>query len=238
MDYANDSNAFWSSVGLALHYASQKPFSISSSANFIDAFAAHNWDQSVVLLIDELSEMLLAPDHIRDEFLRALRTIRHTQRESAITSVISAGTFSTMRLTTSRSSISPYSISNSIQMPYFNKDETRQIFGMFAEDNHVQMDTAVIDDIWAKSNGCVHFAQADICSYQLSHPGMVCVCGKVISDNLKYLLDHQSRTIPYSKWAQFLVLKLYNEILAYDTFRSMVEFLKSPDAQQDRKSVV
>jgi len=30
----------------------------------------------------------------------------------------------------------------------------------------------------------------------LRHPGMVCICGKVVSDNLKSLLDHKLKTIP------------------------------------------
>ena len=230
MNYLQDTENFWSSVGGALQYASRKSFSLSSSANFIDAFMESNWDKSIVLLIDELSEMLLAPDAIRDSFLRALRTIRHSNRESAIKSVIAAGTFSTMRLTTSRSNLSPFNIWNSFQIPYFTKDETTKIFDMFAEDNYITIDEAVIHDIWAQSNGYAQFARPNICSYLFRHPGMTCICGKVVSDNLKTLLDHRSKTITYANWQKFLVSKLHNEILAYNTFRNMVNYLKAPIA--------
>ena len=97
------------------------------------------------------SEMLIAPKQIRNEFLRALSMIRHTGWESAITSVIAAGTFSLMRLSTSKSDLSPFNISSSVQMPYFSREETIKKFGMFAEDNYIRIDEAVIDDIWAKS---------------------------------------------------------------------------------------
>jgi len=166
---------------------------------------------------------LLAPDKIRDSFLRALRTIRHSNRESAIKSVIAAGTFSTMRLTTSKSSLSPFNIQNSFQIPYFSKDETTKFFKMFAQDNYITIDEADIDDIWAQSNGYAQFAQPNICSYLPRHPGMTCICGKVVSDNFKTLLDHRSKTITYANWQEFPVSMLHNEILAHNTFRSMVK---------------
>jgi len=128
---------------------------MSSSSNFIDAFAADQWEKSVVLLIDELSEMLLDSEQIRNEFLRALRTIRHTGRESAIASVIAARTFSAMRFSTSKSDLSPFNTPSSVQMPYFSREGTRKILGMFTEANYIHINEAVIDDMWAKSNGYV-----------------------------------------------------------------------------------
>lgn len=204
---------------------------MSSSSNFIDAFAADQWEKPVVLLIDELSEILLASEQIQMEFLRALRTIRHTGRESAIASVIAAGIFSLMRLSTSKSDLSPFNTSSSVQMPYFSREATRKIFGMFAEDNYIHIDEAVIDDIWAKSNGYVHFARPSICLFLLRHPGIVCICGEMVSDNLESLLDHKLRSIPYAHWQTFPVSDLHDEVLAHNTFRSMVNFLKAPEAR-------
>ena len=60
---------------------------------------------------------------------------------------------------------------------------------------------------------------------------MTCICGKVVSDNLKTLLDHQSKTITYANWHKYPVSNLHDEILAYNTFRSMVKNLKTPGAQ-------
>ena len=83
-----------------------------------DAFAKEKWDQPVVILIDELGEIFRAAPGIKDSFLRTLRGIRHKSHESAVTSVIAAGTFSIMRLTTTDSSLSPFNISSSVQTPY------------------------------------------------------------------------------------------------------------------------
>jgi hypothetical protein len=67
---------------------------IQSRQDFFVTFAAHAWEQSIVLLVDELNELFLAKPTIRDDFLRALREVRTNNARFAICSVIAAGTFS------------------------------------------------------------------------------------------------------------------------------------------------
>jgi hypothetical protein len=151
--YKHGSQLFWQSLGLAVKLA--KP--ISSSVHFLEAFASENWKGPVVLLVDELSELNLAFDDIKNDFLRALREIKNHKNAYAIRSVIATGTFSILHLSTTKSSLSPspFNVSNCIQNPYFSVEETRTLFHMFAQDNDMVIDDEVVEDVWAKSNGYI-----------------------------------------------------------------------------------
>ncbi len=159
MDYSKDTDVFWSSIGRRLQRAVETPFSvkISSPETFDEAFAKGNWDRPVVILIDELSEIWEAAPGIKDSFLRTMRGIRHGKLQSSITSVIAAGTFSVMRLTTTNPSLSSFNISSAVQTPYFSIQETRRLFETFQQDYDVALESTVVDDIWAKSNGYARF---------------------------------------------------------------------------------
>jgi hypothetical protein len=126
---------------------------ISSPDTFHEAFAKREWDRPVVLLIDELSRLSLAPSEIKDNFLYTLREVRHNKRESAITSVIAAGTFSIMHLNTTNPLLSSFNVADTIQIPYFSLDETRQLFNMFQQDQGIAIESAVVNDIWEISSG-------------------------------------------------------------------------------------
>jgi ABC-type uncharacterized transport system ATPase subunit len=55
---------------------------------------------------------------------------------------------------------------------------------------------------------------------------MVCLCGRIVSNNLISLLDDEGRTVLFSKWQQHPVEELYDEISAYNTFRRMIVSLR------------
>jgi hypothetical protein len=63
-----------------------------------------------------------------------------------------------------------------------------------------------------------------------SHPGMVCLCGRAIQNNTNVLLDHSSRALSFHNWEHFPVEQLYSDIYAYNTFRSIVNSLHDPQA--------
>jgi hypothetical protein len=73
----------------------------------------------------------------------------------AIRSVIAAGTFGVVYLNPSNSTISPFNVADHVQNPYFTIENVMKLFHEFAQDNHITIDDAVVEDIWAKSNGCV-----------------------------------------------------------------------------------
>jgi hypothetical protein len=53
------------------------------------------------------------------------------------------------------STASPFNVADVVQSPYFTVDEVRKLFREFAEDLSFSIDDAIIEDVWAKSNGLV-----------------------------------------------------------------------------------
>jgi len=172
--HSRDVDAFWMSIGSKLQLSSGRKLSISSPETFQDAFAKKNWDKRVVLLIDELSVLSETAPDIKDSFLYTLRELRHIQGQSAIESVVGAGTFSLMRLNPTNPTLSPFNVTDARQIPYFTIDDTHDLFRMFQRDYNIAIESTVVDDIWAKSNGYVQFGQFDnYCScLQASRDGL------------------------------------------------------------------
>jgi hypothetical protein len=168
IDYHGTANQFWKTIGQAIQpgigqervASDGSPIPpITSQITFLDAFLSRDWAVKVVLLIDELSELHSASEEVRDEFLRTLRETRNNPDPYAIESIIAAGTSSILFLNPSRSSISPFNISDRIDNPYFTVKETRTLFGEFAQDHGIMIDDAVVEDIWIRSNGCFSIAR-------------------------------------------------------------------------------
>ena len=61
-----------------------------------------------------------------------------------------------------------------------------------------------------------------------SHPGMVCLCGRAISDNLRILL-RDTKTLTSQSWQNFAGT-LYDHMFAYNTFYAMYRSLLQPNA--------
>ena len=133
IDYDGTVDQFWESIGSAIQRSlgdESLSSRVATRRAFLDAFRANNWKQKVVLLVDELSELHSASEDIQDSFLRTLREIRNNARTYAIKSVIAAGTFSILRLKPSKSSISPFNISDRIDSPYFTAKNFLKTIGL------------------------------------------------------------------------------------------------------------
>ncbi|KAF8812558.1 hypothetical protein BYT27DRAFT_7087461, partial [Phlegmacium glaucopus] len=214
--------SFWVSLGAAAknaastgHFKFRPNLSISSQEGFLEYFLALDGRHNVVLLVDEFSELYRADPVIQQECLRAFREIRNNNEIYAIRSIISAGTFSILYLNPTDSIISPFNVADHIPNPHFTLEEVKRLFLEFAHDNYITIDDGVVEDVWAKSNG---------------HPGMVCLCGRIIFNNLQSLLDDNSKTVMNHTWQQFPADWLYNELFAYNTFRAMLDSLSSSNA--------
>ena len=59
---------------------------------------------------------------------------------------------------------------------------------------------------------------------------MVCLCGRVVLNHLPSLLD-DGRSVSFSNWQRFPTTALFNAILAYNTFRTLVTSLRTERAQ-------
>ena len=95
---------FWESLSNAIRLKNRRlknrRLNISSRDGFFAAFAAGNFEQPVVLLIDELDKLYTAPGDTRDDFLRTLREIRNNNAAYAIDSIIAAGTLNILQMST------------------------------------------------------------------------------------------------------------------------------------------
>ena len=170
--YNGTVDRFWRSLGSAIQrsFRDKTLRPIVNQETFLDAFRARDWQREIVILIDELSELHSASGDIRDDFLRTLREIRNNARAYAIKSVVAAGTFSILSLHPSKSSISPFNISDRIDNPYFTEEEAKTLFTEFARDYRITIEAAVVEDIWVKSNGCVILL---VLVYHCSYMGVV-----------------------------------------------------------------
>jgi hypothetical protein len=113
-------------------------------------FSQDSWHGKVVLL-DEFSYLYKSQEAVRNDCLNAIRALKHYRNKHAVHCVIAAGTFSIIHLNPTDSS--PFNIADSVQSPYFTVDETRKLFCEFGSDLSISIDDAIVDDIWAKSNG-------------------------------------------------------------------------------------
>ncbi|CAB5381202.1 unnamed protein product [Rhizophagus irregularis] len=84
----------------------------------------------------------------------------------------------------------------------------------FEDDNKMQFEEAVIDDIFEQTTG---------------HAGLVSLCGRAIEDNLLRKLD--KRLLTYKTWECYKVSSLMGAMVDYQTFRNLVNSLKSPEAK-------
>ncbi len=116
------------------------------------------WKGKVTLLIDEFSSLYQANDDVRDDCLEAFRGLKQDRENHAVQCIIAAGTFSIVYL---NPGVSPFNVADVVQCPYFTIDETRKLFREFAQDLGYSIDDAIVEDVWAKSNGSV--AQVDSC---------------------------------------------------------------------------
>jgi hypothetical protein len=162
LDYKGTLEQFWTSIGKAIKAdivprrgeSGWAPATeIVSQHTFLDAFPASDGQKDVVLLVDELGELHSAFVNVRNDFLRTLREVRNHATAYAIKSVIGAGTFSILRLNREDPSIAPFNISERINNSYFTIEETRVLFNQFAQDAEIEIDDAIIEDIWVKSGG-------------------------------------------------------------------------------------
>jgi len=113
----------------------------------------NKWSRKLVLLLDELSVLYGASDHVRNQCLSALRELKNDREEYAVSSVLAAGTFSIINLNPTDRSLSPFNVAGCVQNPNFSLDETRILFGQFMESHGIIVEDDVIEDVWTRTGG-------------------------------------------------------------------------------------
>jgi hypothetical protein len=157
MELDSGPSAFWMSFGARLqdNLPETQLEHIRSGSDFLTAFRAKSWKNNVVLVIDELSYLDNADAVIRDQFLRTFRHCKQYKKLYAIHSIIACGTFSVLKLSSTPVHYSPFNVANYVQVPYFSREQTAQLFNEFAKDWKITIDPSVVQDVWMNSNGCV-----------------------------------------------------------------------------------
>ena len=86
----------------------------------------------------------------------------------AICSIITAGTFGIVNLHPLNFTISLFSVVDCVKNLYFTVEQVKKLFDEFVQDNHITIDDTIVEDTWAKLNGCVallnHSMRAQILS--------------------------------------------------------------------------
>ena len=151
-----DPTRFWVSFGRAVSNTARRrgiPFpalKILSQSDFLDAFHVNKWSRKLVLLLDELSVLYGASDHVRNQCLSALRELKNDREEYAVCSVLG---LSTLYLNPIERSLLPFNVAGCVQNPNFTLDETRVLFGQFMESHSIIVEDDDIEDVWTRTGG-------------------------------------------------------------------------------------
>ncbi|ORY98435.1 P-loop containing nucleoside triphosphate hydrolase protein [Lobosporangium transversale] len=211
----NNESDFWGTFGDALRFSYKAVSVITTQREFLNAFSQIELkDEKFVILIDEFDELFKAGDEVRNIFLKTLRAMSRNNAY-AIHSVIVCGTFSLQRLRTTDQHISPFNVNNTIRNPYFTLDQTQQLFNDYAKDEMIKIDDEIIRDVHSKSNG---------------HPGMICLCGRSIHEDLRSKVNGSTKCLDYDTWQDFSTDNQNERMFSYHTFRRMVDSLLSESA--------
>ncbi|KAF9161413.1 hypothetical protein BGX21_011008 [Mortierella sp. AD011] len=218
-----DNAAFWASFGKALQASLGKDLqnnsgmfeTIGTSDDFLAAFSCDSLSgYRIVLLIDEFDLLHDAGVVIRDQCLQIFQEIQQNNSLYAIDSIIICGTPGLQHLATSRHA-PPFNVDITVENPYFTQEQTQRLFNEYAADEEITIDDGIVRDIFWKSNG---------------HPGMICLCGKAIHDNLRSKVNESTKNLDYRAWQDFSIDYLDGKILSHHTFRRVVDSLSSNSA--------
>ncbi|CAB4387951.1 unnamed protein product [Rhizophagus irregularis] len=225
----NDGEGFWNSLCTNISIYKRSSEYLESCANIYNAddfliYFSIGWKRAekdpnkrVVLFFDEFDRIYQMNDDLRSKFLSTLRAIRNNIESYVIQAIVVIGTFSILHLDSrisNRDFTSPFNIKDSIHNPNFDLEQVQAVFREFEDDNKMQFEEAVIDDIFEQTTG---------------HAGLVSLCGRAIEDNLLRKLD--KRLLTYKTWECYKVSSLMGAMVDYQTFRNLVNSLKSPEAK-------
>ncbi|KAF9206462.1 hypothetical protein BGZ49_002382 [Haplosporangium sp. Z 27] len=160
---------------------SMKQFCYKQS--FVDTFYKNNFvNENIVVLIDEFDILFDASDKIRDDCLSLFRGIRQNNDLYSIDSIVVYGTFGLQYLRTRNIRVSPFNFNETIKNPYFTFEQTKRLSDEYATDEMITIDDRTVLDVFQKSNG---------------HPGMVCLCGWSIHENLLSKVNKSTGCLDY-----------------------------------------
>ncbi|KAF7730082.1 hypothetical protein EC973_003028 [Apophysomyces ossiformis] len=199
------------------------PLEFNNSTGFLEAFSArHNrWDRPVVIFFDEFDKLLQDNSaYVCSSVLEIIRHIRNNSyktgehRKYVIHSIVSIGTYATLRLNQTQQAFSPFNTSENFQNESLSMDQVLKLYQEFAKDRSMTIDDRVIEDIFLKTNG---------------HAGLVNICGVAIEKYFVNLRDLQRFDIDHWGDVQNILL---SEMQQYGTFEKLVTDLTGKSEKQ------
>ncbi|GBC02839.1 hypothetical protein RclHR1_04850007 [Rhizophagus clarus] len=226
-DYVCNYEGFWNSFGtnLSLYKNSneylESCIDINRAEDFLRYFSIAGWkkakkdsNKQIVLFFDEFDRIYKMDRDLCSNFLSILRDIKNTLESYVIQAIIVISTFSILHLDSDTNLTSPFNIKDSICNPNFNLKQVQKLFNEFGDNNKMNFEQKVIEDIFEQTNG---------------HPGLVCLCGRAIEDNL--LRKLKKRFLSYEIWECYKVSFLMDVIVDYQTFQNLVISLQKPKSK-------
>jgi len=151
-------DTFWSTLGHQLFAdATNYPQlnTIKSADDFSQIFLRSNWEDHVILFIDEFDKLYRASDDVKSSCLETLRGIKTKKDNYAIWSVVAIGPFSILYLRSNNLTTSPFNVNNPFKNPNFSLEQVQFLYKQFADENGLTIDQHVIEDIYVQTNGYV-----------------------------------------------------------------------------------
>jgi hypothetical protein len=139
---------------------------IIDGASFCDAFSTSHkrWTKPVVLFIDEFD--ILYHETFKEVCSSVLATFRMIRNDVSrgttnpayiIHSIVTVGTFSILMLNQEDDVLSPFNISENFDNVSLTKKQVEELFMEFQIEHGRNIDPAVINDIFALTNGYVKY---------------------------------------------------------------------------------
>ncbi len=198
-------DSFWTSFGCQLCSDNKHVNlpNITSAADFADLLSEANKEKlfkgkNIVLFVDEYDLLYQAPQEVLDSFLNTLRGIKQQKAAYCLQSFIGIGPFSILALSAKTSS--PFNVQTAVQVLYWTREEVHQLFSQYS----TAIDSRIVDDIYERTAG---------------HPGLVCLCGKIIDEKQHVFVER------YDSWLQYATKSLEKAVIEWPTMQKMVETL-------------
>ncbi|EGG15992.1 hypothetical protein DFA_09664 [Cavenderia fasciculata] len=138
--------------------------------------------KKIVLIFDEFDQVYHnCSGSTIDGILGKFRAIRENGRQ-VLQSAIVAGPYNILSLSSSPRAGSPFNVREAVPSPNFSLQAVEHLFYMYQQNSLTTVEHGVVEDIYTRTEG---------------HPGLVCLFGQLIDNNLPV-----GNTLTYEQWSR------------------------------------
>lgn len=170
VDLETNKERFWSTLGSSIildaeinidfesasaFFGSSDDLEINSHDDFLRMFRKNNWNNNIVLLIDEFDKLYEANENVRSSCLEIFLGMKNSRNNYAIWSIVAIGTFSILFLKSEKTTTSPFNVDAPFSNPNFTWEQVQFLYNEFANDFSFTIDPKIIKDIYKRTSGYV-----------------------------------------------------------------------------------